>query len=161
MSAASVKPLEHKIIRSRFSLRDLISEAVAGMLARPGRTVLTVLGTVLGVAALVATLGIAKTAGNQIVTRFDPLKATSVSVTNRSEGFFFGSSSRDVSKIPWDAEDRMMRLNGVVSAGTLTLVDTEGALVSSVPINDPLGQSEFAYPSEDECGDHQQLQGLQ
>lgn len=144
MTSERVKPIEHKIVRSRLSLRDLVAEAVAGMLARPGRTTLTVLGTVLGVAALVATLGIAKTAGNQIVTRFDPLKATSVSVANRGEGFFFGPSSRDVSKIPWDAEERMMRLNGVVSAGTLTRVDTEGELVSSVPINDPLGQSEFA-----------------
>jgi ABC-type antimicrobial peptide transport system permease subunit len=125
------------------ALRDLVGEAVAGMLARPGRTVLTVLGTVLGVAALVATLGLAKTAGNQIVTRFDAFAATSVSVSNRGDGFF-GAPSRDVSSIPWDAEERLIRLNGVVAAGTLTRVDTEGELVSSVPINDPLGQSAFA-----------------
>lgn len=114
------------------------------MLARSGRTALTVLGTVLGVAALVATLGLAETAGNQIVTRFDALAATSVSVSNRSEfGFGFGPRN-DTSVIPWDAEDRLLRLNGVVAVGTLTRVDTEGDLVSSVPINDPMGQSEFA-----------------
>lgn len=134
---------KHGIVRSRFSFRDLVAEAVSGMLARPGRTVLTILGTVLGVAALVATLGLAKTAGNQIVTRFDALAATSVSVSNRTDGFF-GGPSVDISLIPWDAEDRLVRLNGVVAAGTLTLVDTGGELVSSVPINDPLGQSEFA-----------------
>ena len=139
-----VRPVEHKIVRSKLAMRDLISEAVAGMLARPGRTVLTILGTVLGVAALVATLGLAKTAGNQIVTRFDALAATSVSVSNRTEGFFRSPSREDVSAIPWDAEERISRLNGVVAAGTLTLVDTEGELVSSVPINDPLGQSQFA-----------------
>ncbi len=132
------------IVGSRMSFRDLLAEAVAGMLARPGRTVLTILGTVLGVAALVATLGLAKTAGNQIVTRFDALAATSVSVSNRSGGFFSSPNREDISVIPWDAEDRLTRLNGVVAAGTLTLVDTGGALVSSVPINDPLGQSEFA-----------------
>ena len=114
------------------------------MLARPGRTVLTILGTVLGVAALVATLGLAKTAGNQIVTRFDALASTSVSVSNRSDGPFSFSARNDISSIPWDAEDRLTRLNGVVAAGTLTLVDTEGELVSSVPINDPLGQSKDA-----------------
>jgi ABC-type antimicrobial peptide transport system permease subunit len=144
MTDRKVQPVEHRIVRSRFSFRDLVAESISGMLARPGRTVLTVLGTVLGVAALVATLGLAKTAGNQIVTRFDALAATSVSVSNRSEGFFFGPSSRDISVIPWDAEDRMQRLNGVVAAGTLTRVDTEGELISSVPINDPMGQSEFA-----------------
>jgi len=128
---------------SRFSLRDLVSESVAGMLARPGRTVLTVLGTVLGIAALVATLGLAKTAGNQIVTRFDALAATSVTVSNRSQGFSFSEEPRE-SHIPWDAEDRLTRLNGVVAAGTQSIVDTARELVRSVPINDPLGQSEFS-----------------
>ena len=131
------------IARSRFGLRDLVGEALAGMLARPGRTMLTIVGTVLGVVALVATLGLTKTSGNQIVTRIDTLAATSVSVSNRTEGF--GSRpNQDISSIPWDAEDRLVRLNGVVAAGTMTTVDTEGSLVSSVPINDPLGQSEFA-----------------
>ena len=139
-----VRPISRHVARSRFQFRDLIGEAVAGMLSRPGRTVLTILGTVLGVAALVATLGLAKTAGNQIVTRFDALAATSVSISNRTEGFFFSPNRDDVSVIPWDAEARIARLNGVVAAGTMTLVDTEGELVSSVPINDPLGQSQYA-----------------
>ena len=52
-------------------LRDLVSEAAAGLMARPARVGLTVLGTVIGVAALVATMGLSKTAGNQIVGRFD------------------------------------------------------------------------------------------
>ncbi|MEA3501614.1 MAG: ABC transporter permease, partial [Actinomycetota bacterium] len=119
------------------------AEASAGMLARPGRTILTVLGTVLGIAALVATLGLAKTAGNQIVTRLDVLSATSVTVQNRTQGFSF-SESRTVSYIPWDAEDRLTRLNGVIAAGTQSVVDTNNELVRSVPINDPLGQSEFS-----------------
>jgi hypothetical protein len=51
--------------------RDLLDEAVAGLFARPGRTVLTVLGTVIGLGALVATLGLSLTAGSRIVGRFD------------------------------------------------------------------------------------------
>ena len=50
-----------------------LAEALAGLLARPARVALTVLGTVIGVGALVATLGLSKTAGNQIVGRFDAL----------------------------------------------------------------------------------------
>ena len=57
--------------RPRLPLRDLLGESVAGLLARPARVALTVLGTVVGVAALVATLGLSKTASNQIVGRFD------------------------------------------------------------------------------------------
>jgi len=49
---------------SHLSWRDLVSEAVIALTARPARTILTALGTVLGVAALVATLGLAKTAGS-------------------------------------------------------------------------------------------------
>ncbi|KAA3641505.1 MAG: ABC transporter permease [Armatimonadetes bacterium] len=134
---------DKRIVRSRFSFRDLVAEAGVGMLARPGRTVLTVLGTVLGIAALVSTLGLAKTAGNQIVTRFDALAATSVTVENRAQGFSQPGTQQE-SHIPWDAEDRLIRLNGVVAAGTQSLVDTSNQLVKSVPINDPLGQSEYS-----------------
>jgi macrolide transport system ATP-binding/permease protein len=56
-------------------LRDLLAESSAALLARPARVALTVLGTVVGVAALVATLGLSKTASNQIVGRFDAVAA--------------------------------------------------------------------------------------
>lgn len=132
--------VDREVPPARMAARDLLSEAVAGMFARPGRTVLTVLGTVLGIGALVATLGVAKTAGNQIVGRFDELAATSVVVTNE-RGFFGSGGPR--TPFPPDAEARLTRLNGVVAAGTLGSVDVGGALIRSVPIPDPLAQTEF------------------
>ena len=63
---------------NRCKISDLLGEATSGVLSRPGRAVLTVLGAVLGIGALVATLGISKTAGNQIVGRFDALAATEI-----------------------------------------------------------------------------------
>jgi macrolide transport system ATP-binding/permease protein len=123
---------------TRITIRDLWSEAFSACLARPGRAVLTVLGTVIGIAALVATLGISKTAGGQIVARFDALAATDVSITPRSTGGPVVSRA-----IPWDAAARVRRLAGVVAAGTLADVDVRGALVRSVPVNDPSGQSKF------------------
>lgn len=127
--------------RSRIRTVDLIAESVAGVAGRPARTALTVLGTVLGIGALVATLGIAQSAGNQIVGRFDALAATSVSVESERSGFFFGS--QPISVLPQDSQERIERLNGVVAAGSLSTVDTNGALVRSVPVVDPLGRSEF------------------
>ena len=127
---------------ARMSPRDLAAEAVAGIFARPGRTVLTVLGTVLGIGALVATLGVAKTAGNQIVGRFDELAATSVVVTNE-QGFFGGPGGDVRAGIPSDADARLLRLNGVNAAGSFGPVEVGGALVRSVPIPDPLAQTEF------------------
>jgi hypothetical protein len=125
-------------------LRDLLSESAAGLLARPSRVALTVLGTVIGVAALVATLGLSKTAGNQITGRFDAVAATDVVVTPVPAAQRAGGAAVNV--IPWDAEARMKRLNGVKHAGTLGEVNVRGELVRSVPINDPQGQSEIQLP---------------
>ena len=119
--------------------RDLAAEAVAGVLARPARALLTVLGTVLGIAALVATLGISKTAGNQIVGHFDALAATEVVVEPaNSEGP--GDSTPAV--LPWDSESRMRRLNGVRAVGTLADVDLSGDLVRGAPVQDPTQAAE-------------------
>jgi putative ABC transport system permease protein len=128
--------------RSRLAARDLVDEAVAGLLARPGRAVLTILGTVLGVGALVATLGIAQTAGNQIVGRFNALAATHIVV----EPVRDGPGGAVHSSIPWDVEDRLHRLNGVAAAGTLTHIDVGGALTRSIPLRDPMGRSEHPVP---------------
>jgi cell division protein FtsX len=121
--------------------RDLVGEAVAGLLARPARTGLTVLGTVIGLAALVATIGLSKTAGNQIVGRFDALAATDVIVSPSTRA---GGSGATV--LPWDAAARLRRLNGVAAAGTLSDVDVRGALVRSVPVNDPLAAGAVQLP---------------
>ncbi|MDH4118249.1 MAG: ABC transporter permease, partial [Acidimicrobiia bacterium] len=125
--------------RPKMAATDLGSEALAGLVGRPGRTVLTVLGTVLGIGALVATLGVAQTAGNQIVGAFDELAATSVVVSNQQG--FFGDNVRVI--IPADAEDRLTRLNGVNAAGSIGPVNIGERLLKSVPIDDPLGQTEF------------------
>jgi ABC-type lipoprotein release transport system permease subunit len=124
--------------------RDLVSEAAAGLMARPARVALTVLGTVIGVAALVATLGLSKTAGNQIVGRFDAVAATDVVVTPVPAAQRSGGGAVNV--LPWDAESRLRRLNGVAEAGTLAEVNVRGELVRSVPINDPLGNTEVQLP---------------
>ncbi|MEL6982798.1 MAG: ABC transporter permease, partial [Actinomycetota bacterium] len=134
------------VARSVFSWRDLVGEVSLALTARPARTLLTALGTILGVAALVATVGLARTAGNQIVTRVSELDATEVVVSpnRRSLGGFGGQTV--ASAIPWDAESRLTRLNGVVAAGTKTSVDVGERLARSVPVVDPQGRTEFQIP---------------
>jgi putative ABC transport system permease protein len=127
--------------RPRMRFADLIGEAIAGISDRPLRTALTSLGTIAGIAALVATIGISRTAGAQIVSRFDALAATYV-VAEPTQGFG-GTSQNVTSSIPWDAEKRISRLNGVVAAGTLSDVNIKGALVRAVAVRDPLEPTEF------------------
>ncbi|MEV0626185.1 ABC transporter permease [Nonomuraea wenchangensis] len=103
-------------------VRDLAGEAVAGLLARPVRTALTTLGTVLGITTLVVTLGVAATAGNQIVGRFDELAATAVTVE-------VPESTTGAPVVTWDAVERLTRLRGVESAAAVADAE-EGANVS-------------------------------
>jgi macrolide transport system ATP-binding/permease protein len=128
------------IARSGVSFRDLMEEAVAGMFARPARMILTVLGVVIGMGALVATVGLTRTAGNRIISQFDQLAATELFITAKP-----GATTGivDTRAIPWDAPARLQRLNGVVAAGTISDVDLGSALVSASPVQDPLNQSAF------------------
>ncbi len=136
--SAAVKP--PVVSRSAMSIRDLLNEAVAGMFARPGRMALTVLGVVIGMSALVATMGLTRTAGNRIISQFDQLAATELFVTARPGA---ASGLIDPRAMPWDAPSRLLRLNGVVAAGNMSDVDVGNELVSSSPVKDPLNPSAF------------------
>ena len=132
--------LDVGIARSGISFHDLLNEAIAGMFARPARMILTVLGVVIGMSALVATVGLTRTAGNRIISQFDQLAATELFITPRP-----GATTGivDPRAIPWDAPARLLRLNGVVAAGTMSDVDLGNNLVSSSPVRDPTNQSAF------------------
>lgn len=136
----SATPANTTELRSGITFRDLLHEGLAGMFSRPGRMMLTVMGIVIGLTALVATVGLTRTAGNRIISQFDQLAATELFVKarpGRTTGIV------DPKAIPWDAPTRLRRLNGVVAAGAMSEVDVGGALVSSSPVKDPLNQGAF------------------
>jgi len=58
-----------RIAASGITAHDLFAEAIAGVIARPARMALTVLGIVIGMSALVATIGLTRTAGNRIISQ--------------------------------------------------------------------------------------------
>lgn len=97
------------------------------MSARPTRLVLTTLGTVLGIAALVGTVGLGQTAAGQITQRFDLAAATRVVVQpdDKAEG-------EAATQLPWDAPERIKRLNGVEAAGLFSMLEVGDDLVRSV-----------------------------
>jgi len=118
-----------------FGLRDLLSEAAHGIGARPGRLILTIIGTVLGIGSLVVTVGLAQTAAGQIARTFDAVAATQVVVqpaTARSPG-----GERATGTIPWDVEDRLLRIAGVEHAGAIAGVNVGDLRITAVPVNDP------------------------
>jgi putative ABC transport system permease protein len=103
--------------RSVFRLRDLAAEALAGVLQRPARSALTMVGTVLGVGAFVAVLGLTSTATGQIGRHFDALRDTTVTVVDVGEPNRPEVGEPGTVSFPPDADGRMAALNGAVAAG--------------------------------------------
>lgn len=138
VDAAAVPP-PLRVRRSRIKPGDLLDEMLAGVFARPLRALLTTLGTVLGLASLVATLGLSRTAGSQIIDQFDELSASQVMVTARS------NPNGSAATLPWNVEDRLDRLNGVVASGAVADVVNPGP-VRTAPVRDTTGEYEHVVP---------------
>lgn len=125
---------------SRFRFVDAFDEMLAGVFARPTRSMLTTLGTVLGLASLIVTLGLSRTAGSQIIDQFDELRASQVVVTARS-----GGGDQGGGRLPWAVETRLDRLNGVVASGAIADVPNPGR-VRTVALVDPAGAYAHVVP---------------
>lgn len=120
---------------SSFTNRDLVNEAVLGIGSRPSRLVITLLGTVLGIASLVVTIGMAQTASGQISKQFDALAATQVVIEPGSSKQ--GEKERATSRLPWDAVTRVENLVGVERAALFANVSIGSDTVSAVSVYDP------------------------
>ncbi|GAA1990092.1 ABC transporter permease [Catenulispora subtropica] len=119
--------------RSRFGLRDLGAEALAGILQRPGRSVLTMLGTVLGIGAFVTILGLTATAAGQIDKRFTVLSATEVGVDDTGTAHGQGQQPDPAISFTPDAGARVEALHGVVHAGVYWPVPLRSPRLGAAP----------------------------
>ena len=73
MRSLTRRRLRGDVPPSHLRLPDLGSEALAGLLQRPGRSALTLLGVMLGIGSFVTIVGIAQTASGQIGKQFNVL----------------------------------------------------------------------------------------
>ncbi|MFC1431417.1 ABC transporter permease [Streptacidiphilus sp. N1-3] len=120
------------VAATRLHTRDMFSEALAGLVQRPARSVLTMLGTILGVGAFVAVLGLTSTATGQIGKSFSLLQETTVTVTDA------GASQADATTpapmdFPADTDARLQRLNGVAAAGVWWTAPLRNPVISPRP----------------------------
>ena len=96
--------------RASFSVRDWLRESTASIARNAGRSLVTGIGTILGVAAFVATLGLSTTIGRQVSDTFDLRRATEVRV----------SPVNDDQDPAWQSPEHLAvlrGLNGVDAAG--------------------------------------------
>ena len=128
---------------SRLTARDATAEAVAGIVQRPGRAGLTMLGTVLGVGAFVAVLGLTATGAGQISHQFTVLADTTVTVEdNGPANNVAPPGANPAIGFPADADAIAAHIDGVTAAGVwwpVTLPDGE-----DIPITGSLALSATA-----------------
>src|ERR1700748_777249 len=102
----------------RLAARDAAAEAVAGIVQRPGRAALTMLGTVLGVGAFVAVRGMTATGAGQISRQFTVLQDTTVTVQdNGPANDVAPPGANPPVGFPADADAVARRINGGTAAG--------------------------------------------
>ncbi len=114
---------------SRFHLADLAAETIAGLLQRPGRSALTVLGTVAGIGGFVAIVALSQTAAGQIGKDFNVQDATQVTVDDAGAR----ATSSPVMDFPVNADELAGRIHGVLAAGVWWSVNLSNGSVSSLP----------------------------
>jgi putative ABC transport system permease protein len=100
---------------------------MAGLLQRPGRSALTLLGVVLGIGSFVAIVGISQTASGQIGKQFNVLQATQAFVFDAGANQSHGQAN----DFPPNADALAGRIHGVVAAGVYWPVQFKKAAVSS------------------------------
>ncbi|MFD7323750.1 ABC transporter permease [Streptomyces sp. NPDC059875] len=126
--------------RTGTAFTDIVVQAVHAVLGRRLRSVLTVLGIALGIAAALATTGITASAADAVSGRFDALKATAVTVR------FHNEAARPTTA----AAVRARKLNGVRSAGLLCTADERPAVSALGPGYDWATPQELRVLAADE-----------
>lgn len=115
-------------VQSRLQTFDLINEVAASLSQRPLRIVLSMLGTFIGVGALVAVVGLTTTATSQVSTAFSVQQSTTVTVVDAVRAR--GNDASTTTAFPANAEEIVNGLNGVVVSGITAPLKAGTAFVS-------------------------------
>ncbi|WP_127506163.1 ABC transporter permease [Actinoplanes solisilvae] len=103
-------------MRSHLRLADLLPVSTVGLRSRPGRAALSVLGVAIGIAAMVAVLGVTRSSQADVLTEIDRVGTNLLTVAN-------GKTLRGgEARLPVTAGQAVARTQGVLSAAvTATL----------------------------------------
>ncbi|WP_329286537.1 ABC transporter permease [Streptomyces sp. NBC_00691] len=124
-------PRTRKLTTARLGPRDVLHVGSAGLRSRPVRVVLSALGIAIGIATMIAVVGISASSQAHVLRRLDAL-GTNMLVARPGEGMFSGQEV----KLPKDAVGMVGRIAGVEeAAGT-------GDLMSSVRRSEKIPEAE-------------------
>jgi putative ABC transport system permease protein len=106
-------------VRSRLRLVDVLPESTVGLRSRPGRAALSVLGIAIGIAAMVAVLGVTRSSQADVLAQIDRVGTNLLTVAN-------GKTLRGAeAELPATAGAAVSRTDGVLSA----------AATASIPVH--------------------------
>ncbi|MCX4748906.1 ABC transporter permease [Kitasatospora sp. NBC_01287] len=135
-----VRAADQRVAPTRLGPRDLTAEAVTGLVQRPARSILTMLGTVLGIGVFVAVLALTSTTTGQIGKSFSVLKASTVTVDDTATSSGSGSGpggTPPAMSFPADTDTRLAALSGVVDGGLWWAVPLRDPVISARPPQGP------------------------
>ena len=115
--------------RSALHAGDLLRVASVGLRSRRLRAALSALGIAIGIAAMVAVLGISESSRNDLLSSLDRL-GTNLLTVQGGEGFGF---SEDGGALPTTAEAMLARIGPVQGVSSVTLVDADVRRTDLVP----------------------------
>ncbi|MCP4226678.1 MAG: ABC transporter permease [Actinomycetia bacterium] len=98
------------------SLLDLLGTASAGLWARPSRTLLILLGPVIGVGAIVAAIGLTESAKGDVRATLEKLGTNLVTV-QASSGF---QGQQGLPRLPEEADERLQRIDLLEDSAVVT-----------------------------------------
>ncbi|HKA02681.1 MAG TPA: ABC transporter permease [Acidimicrobiales bacterium] len=135
-------PVPTRLRRSHLRPRDVFGVGAVGLRTRRLRTALTALGIAIGIAALVAVLGIAASGRADLLAQLDRLGTNRLTV--QAGQSFLGKDS----KLPEDATAMIRRIGPVISAAGTTAVKASVRRTDQIPAAETGGISVVATEPE-------------
>ena len=121
-------------LRSRLSASDVLRTGTIGLRYRRGRALLSALGIAIGIAALVAVLGITRSSQSALLAEIDQLGTNLLTVTNGQ------TLQGQEAELPVPATAMIRRVSGVAQAApTAILVNARVYRTGKVPVVDTGG----------------------
>ncbi|MEU9740278.1 FtsX-like permease family protein [Micromonospora chersina] len=104
-------------MRSRLRAADLLPVSTVGLRSRPGRAALSILGVAIGIAAVVAVLGVTRSSQSDVLARIDRVGTNLLTVSN-------GKTIRgEEARLPVTASTAVARTDGVLTSAATAMLD--------------------------------------
>ena len=104
-------------MRSRLRVADLLPVSTVGLRSRPGRAALSILGVAIGIAAMVAVLGVTRSSQAEVLAQIDRVGTNLLTVANGKD--IRGGEA----ELPVTAGTAVARTEGVLSSAATAVLD--------------------------------------